>query len=117
MIFDYVAEKHIKNDPNWITNYGSPWYMFDLRLFDNYLMYMFYPPFNYLPVMFCATKGGFQMKNLMKRSSRYEECASKNTFIETTAARNYFNNEVGCNLKICHHLIDLILLIRSFWHT
>ena len=95
MIFDYVLSKHIKNEPNWIANYG-PWYMFDLRLFDNAWMYIQYPPFNFLPAMFCGTKGGFQMNNLMKRSRRIEGCANKNTCIETP--HNYYNNEVGCHL-------------------
>ena len=94
MIFDYVLSKHIINEPNWIAYYG-PMFMGDLRLFDNAYMYMQYTPFNYMPVMFCATKGGFQMNNLMKRSRRIEQCANKNTCIETP--HNYYNNEVGCH--------------------
>ena len=95
MIFDYVLSKHIMNKPNWIAYYG-PMFMGDLRLFDNAYMYMQYTQFNYMPVMFCATKGGFQMNNLIKRSRRIEQCASKNTLVETP--HNYYNNEVGCHL-------------------
>ena len=98
MIFDYVLSKHIENDPNWLLYYqefGDPWYMFDVRLFDDAFMYIQYPPFNYMPIMFCATKGGFQMNNLMKRSSRFEACANKNTLLETPQGY-YYNNEVGC---------------------
>ena len=92
-IFDYVATKHLESGE--VIHWGnSPW---DVRFLDNYVMYFLYPPFNNLPVMFCGTKGGFEMNNFMKRDSRYEQCAGKNTMVETP--HNYFPMEVGCNFK------------------
>ena len=95
-IFEYVAAKHLESGESILFN--GPW---DVRFLDNYWMYVLYPPFNYLPVMFCATKGGFEMNNLLKRSNRFDECCKeqfcKNTMVET--AHGYFNMEVGCNFK------------------
>ena len=102
-IFEYVAAKHLESGESILFN--GPW---DVRFLDNYWMYFLYPPFNYLPVMFCATKGGFEMNNLMKRDSRFEQCAGKNTLVET--AHGYFNMEVGCNFKT----LLIVLTVKFF---
>lgn len=91
MIADYAAAHHLAYEPFAYPGVSGVW---DLRLFDNYYFYIFYPPFNYLPVMFCGTVGGHEVTDLLKRSRRVEECASKNTCIETP--HNYHYNEVGC---------------------
>ena len=86
-VADYVVEHHLAYEP--LSN------IFDLRFLDEYVFFMFYPPFNYLPAMFCGTIGGAQMTNYMKRSSRWDECEGKNSLVETP--HNYYSSEVGCD--------------------
>ena len=86
-IADYIAEHHIAYEP-----LSSIW---GLNFLDEYAFYMFYPPFNHLPAMFCGTLGGAKMTNYMKRSSRWDECEGKNTRVQTP--HRYFSSEVWCH--------------------